>query len=54
VGGYESLIVPAHIHRTVKKFAAEGPVIRIHAGLEDAGDLIADLNAGLSRYIDAK
>ncbi len=31
-----------------------GPVIRIHAGLEDAGDLIADLNAGLARYIDAK
>jgi cystathionine beta-lyase/cystathionine gamma-synthase len=29
-------------------------VIRIHAGLEDTGDLIADLNAGLSRYIDAK
>jgi len=53
-GGYESLIVPAHIHRTARKFEAEGPVIRIHAGLEDSGDLIADLNAGLSRYIDAK
>jgi cystathionine beta-lyase len=53
-GGYESLIVPAHIHRTARKFEADGPVIRIHAGLEDSGDLIADLNAGLSRYIDAK
>jgi cystathionine beta-lyase len=53
-GGYESLIVPAHIHRTVSKFDASGPVIRIHVGLEDAGDLIADLNAGLTRYIDAK
>ena len=53
-GGYESLVVPAHIHRTVSRFEAAGPVIRIHAGLEDAGELIADLNAGLTRYIDAK
>ena len=48
-GGYESLIVPARIHRTVKPFAAEGPVIRIHAGLEDADDLIADLEQGLAK-----
>jgi cystathionine beta-lyase len=48
-GGFESLIVPAHITRTAKVFPAEGPVLRIHAGLEDAGDLIADLEAGLSR-----
>ena len=48
-GGYESLIVPAHITRTVSKFEAEGPVIRIHAGLEDADDLIADLAAGFDR-----
>ena len=48
-GGFESLIVPAHIRRTVGAFAAEGPVLRIHAGLEDAGDLIADLEAGLKR-----
>lgn len=53
-GGYESLVVPAHIHRTVSHFAASGPVIRLHAGLEDAGDLKADLNAGLARYIDAR
>jgi cystathionine beta-lyase len=53
-GGYESLIVPAHIHRTVRAFEAEGPVVRIHAGLEDPGDLIADLQAGLSRYSDAR
>jgi cystathionine beta-lyase len=28
---------------------AEGPVLRIHAGLEDADDLIADLEEGLER-----
>ena len=48
-GGFESLIVPAHIRRTASPFAAEGPVLRIHAGLEDAGDLIADLEQGLQR-----
>jgi cysteine-S-conjugate beta-lyase len=48
-GGFESLIVPAHIRRTARPFAAEGPVLRIHAGLEDAGDLIADLEKGFKR-----
>jgi cystathionine beta-lyase len=48
-GGYESLIVPAKLHRTAKPFESDGPVIRIHAGLEDAGDLIADLDAGFAR-----
>ncbi len=48
-GGFESLIVPAHIRRTAGTFVAEGPVLRIHAGLEDAGDLIADLEQGLQR-----
>lgn len=48
-GGYESLIIPAEFVRTVRKFEAEGPVIRIHAGLEDPDDLLADLEAGLKR-----
>jgi cystathionine beta-lyase len=48
-GGYESLIVPAHPHRTARKFEHTGPLIRIHAGLENADDLIADLDAGLDR-----
>lgn len=48
-GGYESLIVPAHPHRTAKKFETAGPLIRIHAGLENADDLIADLDAGFER-----
>lgn len=48
-GGYESLIVPAHPARTAKKFETKGPLIRIHAGLEAAEDLIADLDAGFER-----
>jgi cystathionine beta-lyase len=47
-GGFESLIVPAHIKRA-RPFAAEGPVLRIHAGLEDPADLIADLERGFVR-----
>jgi cystathionine beta-lyase len=47
-GGYESLIVPSHAHRTATKFADDGRLIRIHAGLEDAGDLIADLEQGFA------
>lgn len=52
-GGYESLIVPAHITRTATTFASAGPVIRIHAGLENADDLLADLDAGLERLKNA-
>ncbi len=48
-GGFESLIVPAHIRRSVSPFPAEGPVLRIHAGLEDADDLIADLERAFAR-----
>jgi cystathionine beta-lyase len=48
-GGYESLIVTSHTHRTAKPFHTGGPLIRIHAGLEDADDLIADLAQGLER-----
>jgi cysteine-S-conjugate beta-lyase len=48
-GGYESLIVPSHVHRTAAQFKAEGPLIRIHAGLEDPADLIADLTEGFER-----
>ena len=48
-GGYESLVIPAEFKRTVRKFQSDGPLIRIHAGLEDADDLIADLDAGFAR-----
>jgi cystathionine beta-lyase len=50
-GGYESLIIPSHLSgaRTATKWQAEGPPVRIHAGLEDPADLIADLEAGFAR-----
>jgi cystathionine beta-lyase len=48
-GGYESLIVPAHARRSVRPFSGEGPLLRIHAGLEDPGDLISDLANGFAR-----
>lgn len=48
-GGYESLIIPAHYVRTARKFEADGPLIRIHAGLENPEDLIADLENGFAQ-----
>jgi cysteine-S-conjugate beta-lyase len=48
-GGYESLVVPAVPIRTAVPWTEAGPLIRIHAGLEDPDDLIADLAAGFER-----
>lgn len=52
-GGYESLILPSDPSgaRSVTKWAANGPLIRLHIGLEDPDDLIADLEGGLARYM---
>ena len=50
-GGYESLMIPVtpeHM-RTATVWDTPGQVLRIHAGLEDAGDLIADLESGFER-----
>ena len=49
-GGFESLILPTNPApiRTASKWD-EGPTIRIHAGLEDADDLLEDLERGLER-----
>jgi len=49
-GGYESLAVPTtgFITRTAGSKAFAGPVVRIHIGLEDVDDLIADLKQGLA------
>lgn len=46
-GGFESLAVLAELteSRTVRPWK-EGPVVRLHIGLEDVRDLIADLEAG--------
>lgn len=51
-GGYESLVVPADPERirTATRWAAEGPLVRLQIGLEDPGDLIEDLAAGLARW----
>ena len=48
-GGYESLIIPAEFVRTATTFQAEGPVIRLHAGLEHPDDLLSDLATGFAR-----
>lgn len=50
-GGYESLIIPAGLKssRTAKPWHAPERTLRLHAGLEDPADLIADLEAGLAR-----
>jgi cystathionine beta-lyase len=47
-GGFESLVVLADIarHRTATCWQPAGPTIRLHVGLEDPDDLIADLEKG--------
>jgi cystathionine beta-lyase len=48
-GGYESLAVPTtgFITRTAGPLKFSGPLVRLHIGLEDVDDLIADLRHGL-------
>jgi cysteine-S-conjugate beta-lyase len=50
-GGFESLIVPGNVAsiRTATKWSEPGQLLRVHAGLEDPEDLIADLDAGFGR-----
>ncbi len=50
-GGYESLLVPVDpsSSRTAVPWTEAGQLLRIHAGLEDADDLIADLDAAFER-----
>ncbi len=54
-GGYESLLIPTHPEaiRTAVPWRAEGPLLRIHVGLEDPADLIRDLEAGFARLAAA-
>ena len=49
-GGFESLALPADPVRTATPLALEGPLVRLHIGLEDPDDLIADLAAALDRF----
>ena len=49
-GGYESLALPPDMARSATSPAFEGPLVRLHIGLENPDDLIADLAAALARY----
>jgi cystathionine beta-lyase len=51
-GGFESLALPADPERirSATRWQAEGPLVRLHIGLEDVEDLIEDLAEGLARY----
>jgi len=51
-GGFESLAVPADTDqlRTASKRDFGGPLVRLHVGLEDPDDLIADLERALAAY----
>lgn len=50
-GGFESLVIPQYPKkmRTATEWNAEGQILRFHVGLEDIGDLVADLEAGFAR-----
>jgi cysteine-S-conjugate beta-lyase len=50
-GGFESLILPGDPAklRTATTWDDPGQLLRVHAGLEDPADLIADLEAGFVR-----
>lgn len=49
-GGYESLAIPFNLtgYRTATQWSPGGPCVRFHIGLEDVGDLIADLERGFA------
>lgn len=52
-GGFESLIMRAQPTRTARPWPG-GTLLRLSIGLEDVEDLIADLDAGLTRLQQAK
>ncbi len=49
-GGFESLAIPFNCSkvRTATQWAPGGPTVRLHIGLEDADDLIGDLERGFA------
>jgi cystathionine beta-lyase len=55
-GGFESLAIPYDVndYRTATKWTPGGPSIRFHIGLEDVGDLIADLERGFAALAAAR
>jgi cystathionine beta-lyase len=55
-GGFESLVIifDCADYRTATKWAPSGPTLRFHIGLEDPGDLIADLEGGFRAMATAR
>jgi cystathionine beta-lyase len=55
-GGFESLVIlfDCAEYRTATKWAPGGPTLRFHIGLEDVGDLTADLERGFAAMAAAK
>ena len=51
-GGYESLAIHCgpQIKRTASPWRGEGPLLRLHVGLEDPDDLIGDLKQAFEDY----
>ena len=55
-GGFESLAIscdPQLVSRSVRRDYG-GPMVRLHVGLEDPDDLIADLRRGLDAFARAR
>ena len=55
-GGFESLIIPFNpsAYRSATVWKDKGPALRLHVGLEDVGDLKADLDLGFKRLAAAR
>jgi len=55
-GGFESLLIlfDCSEYRTATEWAPGGPTLRLHIGLEDPDDLIADLEGGFAAMAAAK
>jgi cystathionine beta-lyase len=55
-GGFESLAIPFDCTeiRTATRWAPGGPTVRLHIGLEDADDLIGDLERGFAAFAAAR
>ncbi len=48
-GGFESLVMPVTFNERSAPWGIQGPVLRLHVGLEAADGLIADLQRGFER-----
>jgi cystathionine beta-lyase len=54
-GGFESLVLPStgSIHRTAGSGRFGGEIMRLHVGLEDTADIMADLERGFAALAEA-